>query len=412
MTSILLFGSNYIAASILKQLLYTPEAKIIVVDRRDPHFILNQDVLASIQNLSAAVPDLTKNIDYKKSFGVHHNDSLSFLFLNPVTDSTKLLEELNNIPNIDIIIDVSAMNDPLYSENNIMDSCTINTFYPTAIFSVLSKLSYQPRLYINVSSGLVYGVQPESNLPAKEDTIPNPTGMRAASILAKENIISGLARANDIPFIHLRIGTPIGYYTPLEGVANQFVKSQLLNQPLTVHGDGTQARDFFDIVNLSSLIFRIVADVTGGNLLSTPSSQNSEEIEKETRLTGDEYIESIKNQIYNIGGHKSNNEAVFNLITLDRIITTALGKVSIPEVQGKIIIKNSKKKTVAWRNNENIEKNVRIQMNVDKAIKTLHYDPEYNILDTFKTQVIPYIAHNFLDYTDEEMDDLKKTLRV
>lgn len=413
MTNVLVLGSNYITSAIVRSLLYIPDIKITIVDRRDPHYVLNQHLMAGIQALAESVPDLTKNIPYKKGFRYNSpTDSLSFLFLNPITDSLKLYEELVKVPSIDIVVDSAMMFDPFYSENNLIDTCNTNAQYPTAIFSILSKLN-TPQLYINLSSGIVYGKQPPGLLPLNAETvIPHPVGMRAGSLLARESIVSSLATAYEIPYITLRIGTPIGYYTPEENVINQVVKAQLLNKPITIEGTGHQARDFFALTDLSNLIHRIVSNVVGAPLPPLPQNQQSETDEKKERLTGYDYIESIQNRVYNVGGHKTKNEAPFSLITLDRIITTALGKIKIPEEQGKIIIKSSKMRNLPWRHLETIEKDVMIQLDNETAIKYLDYDPQYNILDTIKTEVIPYVADNFLNYTEEQMADLKKTLKL
>src|SRR3982751_4537203 len=159
MSNIVILGSNYITSALVKTLLYLPDVKIVIIDRKDPHWVINQDVLAGIQALSGSVPDLKKNFPYIKSFKLAPTDNLSFLFINPITDSLRLYEELVKIDSIDVVIDSSMLFDPHYSENNLIDTCNTNTTYPTAIFSILSKINIS-RLYINLSSGIVYGKQP------------------------------------------------------------------------------------------------------------------------------------------------------------------------------------------------------------------------------------------------------------
>lgn len=412
-TNIVVLGSSYITSAIIRTLLYLPDVNIVVIDRKDPHYVLNQNLLEGMQALSTTVSDLKKNVDYTKGFKLTPGDSLSFLYYNPITDSLKIHEELSKLDKIDIVVDSAMMFDPHYAESNIIDTCNINTTYPTAFFSVLNKLSSIPQLYINLSSGIVYGKQPNNALPTKEVSLTNPVGMRAGSLLARESIVQALATAYDIPYITLRLGTPIGYYTPYENVINQIVKCQLLKQPIVIEGDGTQARDFFDLNDLSKLIFRIAANVTNNPLPRPPENQTDNIEKKEVkRLTGFEYVESIKNQVYNIGGLKTEGEAPLTLITLDRLVTTALGRIKIPEVQGKIIVKNSRTRNVPYRNSDNIEKDIRIQMDNTKAVEKLEYDPEYNILSTIKAEVIPYVASDWLGYNESEMEELKKTLRL
>ena len=314
---------------------------------------------------------------------------------------------------IDVIVDSSMLFDPHYAESNLVDTCNTNTTYPTAMFSILSKLN-TPKLYVNLSSGIVYGRQPVGLLPISEETtIPKPVGMRAGSLLARESLVSSLARGYEIPFITLRLGDAIGYYTPEENVINQIVKAQLLGKPITIEGDGSQARDFFALTDLSQLIYKIAANVLNAPLPSLPTNQQSVANDKpRERKTGYEYVDEIKNRVYNIGGHKTKGEAPFTLVTLDRIITTALGKIKVPEEQGRIIIKNSKTRNLPWRHSEAIESGLQIQMDITQAVKVLDYDPQYNILDVIKTEVIPYVADNFLSYTEQQMDDLRKTLRL
>lgn len=409
--NIIVFGSSYITSSILRTLLYLPDVRIIVIDRKDPHYALNQDVLAGVSALLPEVTDLKKNFDYIKSFNLNPADSLSFLYLNPITEGLQIYEELLKLSSLDIVLDSGMMSDPYYSEKNLIDTCNINTTYPAGVFSILSKLPYVPKLYINLSSGFIYGKQKE--LPVKETAVPNPAGMMAGSLLARENIVSSMCRLLDIPFITLRLGTPAGYYTPYESVLNQIIKFQLLNQPLIIDGDSSQiSRDFFLLSDLSQLIFKIISNVLNTNLPEKPANQTDKN-QEEKRVVGEEYINMIKNQVFNIGGSKSEGEASITLTTLDRLVTTALGKVKIPTSGSGIIkVKNSRMINKAYRNSENIEKNLHIQLDIDRAVNILDYEPTYNILDIIKSESIPYVAHNFLNYDENQMEDLKKQLSL
>ena len=409
--NIIVFGSSYITAALIRNLLYLPDCKIIVIDRKDPHYVLNQNLKAGLEALSTSVADLYKNVDYIHSFKLNPQDPLSFLYFNPITDSIKLIDELSKLDKIDIVLDTAMMFDPHYSESNTIDTVNINTTYVTAIFDVLSHLPTIPRLYIALSSGIVYGKQDIKSLPVNETADCKPIGVRAGSLHARESLVISLSAALEIASIILRLGNPIGYYTPYENVLNQFVKAKLLKQPLVFEGDGTQARDFFDLNDLSQLVFKIVSNVLGTKEIEKPAHQTDPTTDKDKkRLTGFEYVNKIKNQIYNIAGHHTKGEAPINLITLDRLVITALGEIKIPEVQGKVIVKNSRRKEVPFR--FNFEKDLVIQMDTTKAIEVLEYDPTYNILDTIKSEVVPFVAHNYLNYSDEQMEDLKKTLRL
>lgn len=406
---ILIFGSNYISSAILRTILHIPDAKIIIVDRRDPHFILNNDVIQELKKISVDDPDINKNMNYDKSFKLNPLDRLSFLFLNPITDSVKLYEELSKV-NIDIVIDTAMMNDPLFSENNYIETTNVNTTYVSSVFSVLKNLN-PPLIYINISSGLVYGKQPKSNLPTKEDILPNPAGARAGSLFARETLVHALARANDIPYMTLRLGNPIGYFTPFEDVINQFIIHHLNGTPLEIHGDGTQARDFFNIEDLGKLMYRIVCDIMNFPIPELPHNLKPNRPEEEKkRYVGLEYIDRVKNQVFNIAADKAKGEDPATLLAMDKILTTAFGRLIMPETQGKIIIRSSKIKNLDWRNS--FEKGLQIQMNIDKAKDLLDYDPVYVLIPTLKNIVIPYVASEYLNYDDDKLKELQEILKL
>jgi UDP-glucose 4-epimerase len=99
---------------------------------------------------------------------------------------------------------------------------------------------------IVASSSSVYGANPR--LPKREDMVPLPRSPYAASKLAGEAYALAYAESFGLPVLVFRFFNVFG---PLQAadhayaaVVPAFVSAALEGRPLTVHGDGTQTRDF------------------------------------------------------------------------------------------------------------------------------------------------------------------------
>lgn len=99
---------------------------------------------------------------------------------------------------------------------------------------------------IVASSSSVYGANP--TLPKHEDLAARPMSPYAASKLATESYALAWQHSYDMPTLAFRFFNVFG---PLQAaghvyaaVVPAFVSAALEGRPLTVHGDGTQSRDF------------------------------------------------------------------------------------------------------------------------------------------------------------------------
>lgn len=103
----------------------------------------------------------------------------------------------------------------------------------------------RPHLVVSSSSS-VYGANP--GLPKREDMVPRPVSPYAASKLAAEAYSLAYAASFDIRVLVFRFFNVFG---PLQAadhayaaVVPAFVAAALREEPLTVHGAGSQTRDF------------------------------------------------------------------------------------------------------------------------------------------------------------------------
>ena len=126
---------------------------------------------------------------------------------------------------------------------------------------VAARASEASRLVFVSSGGAIYG---ETVRPATERTLPAPTSYYGIHKLAAE----GHAAMAGIPYA---IARPSNIYGPrqaagLEGaVVASFVDQAARGEPLMIHGDGTQTRDFIHVSDVVEALWRLSrSDVPSG----------------------------------------------------------------------------------------------------------------------------------------------------
>jgi UDP-glucose 4-epimerase len=108
-----------------------------------------------------------------------------------------------------------------------------------------------PRV-VYASSSSVYGASPE--LPKREDQVPAPISPYAVSKAAGEQYAAVWSRLYGVEAVGLRYFNVFGPRqdpaSEYAAVLPRFILWALRGQPLEVHGDGTQSRDFTYIDNV------------------------------------------------------------------------------------------------------------------------------------------------------------------
>lgn len=106
------------------------------------------------------------------------------------------------------------------------------------------------------SSSSVYGANPE--LPKREELASRPMSPYAASKLATESYTLAWQHSYDMPTLAFRFFNVFG---PLQAAGHAyaavipaFVDAALRGEPLQVHGDGTQSRDFTYVDTVCSVL--------------------------------------------------------------------------------------------------------------------------------------------------------------
>jgi UDP-glucose 4-epimerase len=132
---------------------------------------------------------------------------------------------------------------------------------------LLAAVQAGVRRFVYASSSSVYGDSPA--LPKREDQPPAPISPYAASKLAGEAYCRAFARVYGLSTVSLRYFNVFGPlqdpHSPYAAVVPRFIAWTLRGEPLQVHGDGLQSRDFtyVDNVVLANLRAAAAPDLQG-----------------------------------------------------------------------------------------------------------------------------------------------------
>jgi UDP-glucose 4-epimerase len=178
--------------------------------------------------------------------------------------STGLARNLDGVSRVDLVVG-SILDDDLLRRlasdvdaivhlaarpsvpRSIKDPVATHHANATGTLSVLeaARLGSQPHVVV-ASSSSVYGTNP--SLPKSEDMATFPMSPYAASKLAAESYTLSYGLSFSLPVLAFRFFNVFG---PLQAadhayaaVVPAFISAALRGEPLTVHGDGNQTRDF------------------------------------------------------------------------------------------------------------------------------------------------------------------------
>jgi nucleoside-diphosphate-sugar epimerase len=137
----------------------------------------------------------------------------------------------------DSVFHLAAVADLNWARENPSETMDINVLGTMNIAYACHK--FGSSLYY-ASTCCVYGNQEIH--PSHENVVLNPSEIYACSKLAGENIVQGYGHLFGIRYNLMRFATIYGEgMRPALGVY-VFLKQAILNQPITVHGDGLQTR--------------------------------------------------------------------------------------------------------------------------------------------------------------------------
>ena len=104
------------------------------------------------------------------------------------------------------------------------------------------------------SGGQVYGPNHRNIISEKNNT--NPVTPYALSKCLNENVLQYFMHRHAGSIIVLRLANPVGHwqYGTSHGLVTTAITTALINETLTIYGDGNNVRDYFDVDDFSDFI--------------------------------------------------------------------------------------------------------------------------------------------------------------
>lgn len=163
------------------------------------------------------------------------------------------------------------------------------------------------KLFIHISTSEVYGTALGENI--SEDHALNPMSPYAAAKCGADRLVYSYWATYDIPTVIVRPFNNFGGHQHLEKVVPRFITSCILNEPMTVHGDGSARRDFLYVddhcealdaiihCDSSKVVGQVINLGTGRDISVLEIAQAVEEIMKPSK-GGIEFIGDRPGQVF------------------------------------------------------------------------------------------------------------------
>lgn len=185
-------------------------------------------------------------------------DSLTYAgdlsnFPEEFRDNPRFTFWYGNVRNPEVVNELVAQVDVVFhlaAETHVARSIYDNTiFYETDVLGTQvvanAVVKHPVEKFVHVSTSEVYGTA--LSAPMTENHPLNPLTPYASAKTGADRLVYSYFKTYDIPCVIVR---PFNNYGPnqhLEKVIPRFTTSAILNEPLTIHGDGKNSRDWLFI---------------------------------------------------------------------------------------------------------------------------------------------------------------------
>jgi UDP-glucose 4-epimerase len=141
--------------------------------------------------------------------------------------------------------------------------------------------------FVYASSSSVYG--DNVSIPMREDALPQPVSPYGVTKLAAEQLCYLYHVGYGVPTVSLRYFTVYGPRQRPDMGFHKFLRAALMNEPITVFGDGEQTRDFTYIDDIVSATIAAATKGVGGRVYNVGGGSRvsiNEVLEMIARLLG------------------------------------------------------------------------------------------------------------------------------
>jgi dTDP-glucose 4,6-dehydratase len=183
-----------------------------------------------------------------------------------IRDSERFEFWYGNLNNFDLVTDLVERSQVIVhfaAETHVARSLYLNrVFFITDVLGTQSvanailKHANKVERFIHISTSEVYGTALSQSMD--EEHPLNPTSPYAAAKAGADRLVYSYIKSYDLPGIIIR---PFNNYGPsqhLEKAIPRFITSAILNEPFTIHGDGSAARDWIFVEDTVEAIDRAI----------------------------------------------------------------------------------------------------------------------------------------------------------
>jgi UDP-glucose 4-epimerase len=164
---------------------------------------------------------------------------------------------------VDSVVHLASSTSPVTSNDNPLSDLE-NISGAIRLLDLCLRRNIKRIVYAS-SGGTVYGIP--KILPIPEDHSTEPICSYGIAKLAIEKYLHASSYRRGLATVVLRIGNPYGVRQSsqsAQGVVPIFVSQAIQGKPLTVWGDGSVVRDFFNVRDLARLfLLALTSDATG-----------------------------------------------------------------------------------------------------------------------------------------------------
>ena len=190
-----------------------------------------------------------------------------------------------NVCNSDLVSTLTATSDIVVhfaAETHVTRSIYDNRiFFETDVLGTQTVanavLRHADRIerFIHISTSEVYGTARTEKM---DETHPlEPSSPYAAAKCGADRLVASYVTTYGIPAVIVRPFNTFGPFQHLEKLIPRFITSAILGEPLTIHGDGTAARDFIyveDVCRAIDLIMHAPKELVVGEVFNVASGKH------------------------------------------------------------------------------------------------------------------------------------------
>ncbi len=163
---------------------------------------------------------------------------------------------MNVLENTDYVFHLVSSTNPVSSSNDPFIDIDTNIKSSIELFELCVEYNIKKIIFPS-SGGTIYG--DIDSLQISEEIVPKPRSPYGISKLTIEHYLRYFKHISNLNYIVYRIGNPYGPGQNIfgkQGVIPIFMHKFLLQEPITIYGDGTMIRDYVYIDDLINMIVK------------------------------------------------------------------------------------------------------------------------------------------------------------